>query len=548
MGKDASSGVMAMKKQGIFVWEMLILFGIFALFGAYTVPDTNEAHYLGKAAFFWNSDYAPGDFFLSSPDAHAVFYWSFGWLTLFCSMDTVAWIGRGITWFLLAVGWMRITRGLKLPPGSGTVSGTLFLFLYSHFSFAGEWVVGGVEAKGFAFAFLFMAIGELVRNHWNRCWLWLGLAAMFHVLIGGWGMVATGFAWLVLRNYEGEKSHVPTLRAQLPGLAGAILLTLPALIPALMLNAGTDAETVRIANNLYVYERLPHHLLLSFIAQRTPDKLIYFGALFLIWSFLVARPRFSHGDINLRAFVYGTLLIAGGGWFINLFIGVAPDVAAALLRYYWFRMADVCLPMGVALVGVEFCCLGTVDRKQDRTLFWRRKLLWLVLLCVGCWQIVESAQRHEKVAPPRSCSGAAKGETWLALAEYVRENTEPDTIFVVPYTTRTFTWYTHRPVVGVWKDIPQDAAGLVEWWNRMQIQFYGVDMNSPMRSYGRLRTFGLLPESRLEKIAKKYGEKCRYIVTPRDDLDWCREAIYENDDFSLYPLRKEKTVIPRNSP
>ncbi|MDO4568748.1 MAG: hypothetical protein Q4D38_00005, partial [Planctomycetia bacterium] len=191
-------------KKATFFLEILIIFGIFALFGAYAVPDTNEAHYLGKAAFFWNPDYAPGDFFLSSPDAHAVFYWSFGWLTLFCSMDTVAWIGRGLTWFLLAVGWMRICSGLKLPPGAGIVSGTLFLFLCSHFSFAGEWVVGGVEAKGFAFAFLFIALGELVRNRWNACWVWLGLATLFHVLIGGWGMVATGIAWMILRNYEGE--------------------------------------------------------------------------------------------------------------------------------------------------------------------------------------------------------------------------------------------------------------------------------------------------------------------------------------------------------
>ncbi|MDO5114175.1 MAG: hypothetical protein Q4E67_07340, partial [Planctomycetia bacterium] len=398
---------------------------------------------------------------------------------------------------------------------------------------------GGVEAKGFAFAFLFMGLGELVRNRWNTCWVWLGMAALFHILIGGWGMVATGFAWLVLRNYEGEKSHAPTLRTMLPWMGLAVLLALPALIPALLLNAGTDAETVQIANKLYVYERLPHHLLLSFIAQRTPDKLIYFGALFLIWTFLVGRPRFSNGDMNLRAFVYGTLLIAGGGWLINLFMGVAPDLVAALLRYYWFRMADVCLPMGVALVSVEFCCLGGVNPTKDRTFLWRRRLLWLFLIFVGCWQIVESIDRHQKMAPPRSCSGAAKGESWLALAEYVRENTEPDAIFVVPYTTRTFTWYTHRPVVGVWKDIPQDAAGLVEWWNRMQIQFYGVDMNSPMRSYGRLRNFGLLPESRLEKIARTYGEKCRYIVAPRDALDWCREPIYENEDFSLYSLRKQ---------
>ena len=35
---------------------------------------------------------------------------------------------------------------------------------------AGEWVVGGVEAKGFAFALVFFALESGVRERWRTAW------------------------------------------------------------------------------------------------------------------------------------------------------------------------------------------------------------------------------------------------------------------------------------------------------------------------------------------------------------------------------------------
>ena len=70
--------------------EIVLVFAIFALHGAYPTPDSNEAHYLAKAKHYWHPDWAAGDFFLETADAHQVFYWTFGWLTLWLSLDAVA--------------------------------------------------------------------------------------------------------------------------------------------------------------------------------------------------------------------------------------------------------------------------------------------------------------------------------------------------------------------------------------------------------------------------------------------------------------------------
>ena len=545
--------------------EAALIFCVFALFGAYAAPDVNEAHYLGKAAAFWNPNYAPGDFFLESPDAHAVFYWSFGWLTLFLPMEAVAWIGRILTWALLAVGWLYMLKPLAKRFGDALISATLFLFLYSHFSFAGEWVVGGVEAKGFAFVFLFFALGSLIREHWNRAWILLGFSAMFHVLIGGWSIVAVGISWLILRDYEGKGSRIPTLWSMLPAIGVAFLLTLPALIPALLLNSGVDADTTRVTNHLYVFERLPHHLLLSSIAHKTPKMLINFGALFLIWSMLATRPRYSNGDMNLRTFVYGTAFIAATGWVINLFLNIAPDTVASLLRFYWFRMVDVCVPMGVAILAVEWCrnpqevavpdetelkqIKDKKERKQKRRqsemlakrLRHRQSFLLCVLIGLCCFQLYESGSRVLKWAPPRSCSGAKFLDDWKDVCRYIRENTEPTDRFIVPYTTRTFTWYARRPVVGVWKDVPQDSKNLLEWWNRMQTQFYGIDTTSPQRSYGRLKSLGLMPPERIEALGRKYHAP--YVLSTKGDIHG-RELVYENAHFGVWRTDRPAETAP----
>ena len=542
--------------------EILLIFTAFFLVGTYAVPDVNEAHYIEKAAHFWDPDYVHGDFFLDSKDAHAVFYWTFGWLTLLFPMETVIWIGRSLTWFGMAAGWHWMTRPIFKRWGLGVLSALFFLFLNQNCSCAGEWVVGGVEAKGFSYVFVFFGLGELFRNRWNRALFLFGISAMFHVLVGGWCITALGIAWIVLKFYERdlqksgtpedlEKCFLPSLRELLPGLTAAVLFTLPALVPALQLNADVPAETARNATHLYVYERLPHHLLLSHMAEHNTEKLGLFGVLILVWNFLCARPRTSHGDMTFRTFIYAALGIAVIGWGINLFIEIAPDAAASLLRYYWFRLADIMLPLGVALLFIRYAdglCRSTVSSHRLRGVL----LLGLVILASGM-TLYSSLGKFSKPMRPRSCSGASRGETWQELCRFARENTEKDALFVVPYTTRTFRWFARRGEVGVWKDIPQDAGGLCEWWERMQDQFYAFDISKPGQTYGRAGSFTQMPKAKIELLKTKYGAdyivrnkhdlKGRHILmeTPNGIEDY--ELIFENKDFELRRLSDARPPV-----
>ena len=118
----------------------------------------------------------------------------------------------------------------------------------------------------------------------------------------------------------------------------------------MLLNWGAKASVIRAANEIYVYERLPHHL----NPWKFPlDQLVPFAVLCLIWL-LVGRTAAQAESRRLRAFVVASLGIAVAGMVISLLGFWDRPLAASWLRYYWFRLADVAVPLGVALVGVRW--------------------------------------------------------------------------------------------------------------------------------------------------------------------------------------------------
>ena len=138
------------KQYGLAALEVAAIFLLFFLFAGSLPPDVGESHYLVKAKHYWQPVWCAGDLFLESRDAHAAFYWTFGWVTRFCSLVTTAWIGRVISWLLLAWSWRKLSWAVVPRPLMSLLSAGLMLFFLRNFHLAGEWIVGGIEAKCFA--------------------------------------------------------------------------------------------------------------------------------------------------------------------------------------------------------------------------------------------------------------------------------------------------------------------------------------------------------------------------------------------------------------
>jgi hypothetical protein len=513
------------------VWIFLVLY----LFVGSPPPDAGESHYLVKAKHYWNKDFCRGDLFLESADAHLVFCWVFGWVTKFCSLEATAWIGRAVTWAGFAFAWQRLSWGLAPRRFWSILSAGLMLALLRGCNMSRELiVVGGVEAKVFAYVLVLLAMGELVRGRWNIAWILVGGASAMHVIVGGWSGVAFAITWLA-----GPKDRPPLVR-MLPGLGAALGLALLGLVPALQLTWGQDQATVLEAHQIYVFERLPHHLVFHRFGNWMIARHL---ALVTAWAWLAwlschtLQPNMPGivASLRLNRIVLGAVSIALVGVVLDQSLvawatltGASQReyqaLAAPLLRYYFFRLSDALTPMAVALSVMAL--LRACEATRPALSSWGLIAVLLVgalnlgEVCVdralrplpGAWlqphPTPDCGYRAWQFRGKEGTASLQKArqqfEDWRDVCLWIQENTHGDDRFLTPRQQQTFKWYAKRAEVVSWKDIPQDAAGLVAWRRTLSEVFPPEGMGSDLGAHS---------DEKLAALARKYG--AAYVVLDR---------------------------------
>jgi hypothetical protein len=536
------------------ILETVLIFALFCLHGGWPVPENNEPYYLGKAIHFWNPAWAESDFFLQTADSHLVFYRAVGWLGLFLSPTAFDWTLRLVTWALLAWSWQRFSRAVVPRAWASLLTAALFLFLLQHFNMAGEWVVGGAESKGFSFVLVFLALEAMVEGYWNRMWLLLGLATAFHALVGGWAAVAAGVVWLSREQGARSKEQGARSRfvASLAAPLAALVLSMPGLLPPLLMNRGVPAAVTSEAYKIYVFERFPHHL---DPAHFWADGFVLPFLLLVVLWLLLWRTASDPGARRLRLFVAAAIGIGLVGTAIGLFGLKHRDLAAGWMRFYWYRLVDVAVPMGLALTVV-------------RWFFEQKMRVALVLVAaVAVFHAADCIVLKRFGGPPfgerqidgnawlavyRCATGQAKPPplprqsradklqnfaAWLEVCRWVSDpsNTPPDARFLIPRTAYTFKWYAGRGEVVNWKEAPQDAAKLVEWWKRIQ-DIYATGNRPPLDKYYTWLADAGVP--RLRELARKY--QANYLVTQVSIPALPLPIAYQKGGYVVYRLRQKE--------
>jgi hypothetical protein len=501
------------------VWlEVALVWAVFFIEGAWPVPDVNEPYYLGKAIHYWNPEWAQGDFFLQTADAHQVFYFTFGWLAMVLPPLVLAWFGRLLTWGLLAVAWQRLSWAVVPRRGWSILTAALFVAALDRYHMAGEWVVGGVEAKGFAFVLVLFGLETLVHNRWNRAWILFGAAAAFHVLVGGWTVLAAAGAWL----FAGRDR--PTLGSMMPAIVLGGVLSLAGLIPSARLTLGVAPEIAERANLIYVFARLPHHLA-PLSLPNWPEYVFRFAALTLVLLAVYAITPPSPGSRRLRLIVLASLAIASLGLGINALAEYRPGLAAGLLRFYWFRLSDVAVPLGLTLAIAE-----RTARIQQTRPRWAAALT-VVLIAAAGLHLADVGRYRLARMPPRSHWQLRWTQSYRLATEWIAHSGQipPDARFLTPRLSHTFKWYTARPEVATWKDIPQDAASIVAWWDRLH-DIYGTGLKMPGGEW--YASFGEMSEDRVRALAQKYG--AQYVLSYRRPRELKLDVVYRNRYWVVY--------------
>jgi hypothetical protein len=94
---------------------------------------------------------------------------------------------------------------------------------------------------------------------------------------------------------------------------------------------------------------------------------------------------------------------------------------------------------------------------------------------------------------------------WQAACEWVAEHAPADAKFLVPRSGHSFKWYASRADVGTNKDVPQDAASVIEWRARTRELFPTLDSLDERGRKILLDSPELLGTPRVLELAQKYG-------------------------------------------
>jgi hypothetical protein len=216
-----------------------------------------------------------------------------------------------------------------------------------------------------------------------------------------------------------------------------------------------------------------------------------------------------------------------------------PELAGKLLRFYFFRVSDAFVPLATVLTfGV---LLVRLPPQRPRT---ATSLLMAAVLVAAAGigqRYVErrldfrpgaDRQALPRFADPQETEAAYLA--WRRMCEWVRESTPKEVLFLTPRSQQSFKWYAERPEVVTWKDVPQDAAALVEWRRRFE------EIYAPVGSRGLTAH----SDDRLRELARKYGvrfiviERFRAARTPGFERVY-PEASFENLYYEVYRLREE---------
>jgi hypothetical protein len=196
-------------------------------------------------------------------------------------------------------------------------------------------VLGGCEAKVFAWALALAGLGELVRGR-PAAWLLFGGATALHPIVGGWAAVAAIAAWWMSPAAQVRFSPRVTGGFVAAGLA----LAAAGVLPAVGLSADVDAATRAEAARIYVVERLHHHLLpRTFPPGFIPRHLLAIVA----WWLLDRLAAQSAPRRRLTAFTLAAIGISLTGLLIAVGASKSDALAATLLwRASSWAVAPAC--------------------------------------------------------------------------------------------------------------------------------------------------------------------------------------------------------------
>lgn len=485
---------------------MLVTLGAVLAVVGDPIPVGNEWVYLVPVARVADGNLLSDDWTFSDGFGYAyVFSRLIGAIASLVGVEVAAWCGRLFGWLLALAALFVLGKEMELRLAE-VCAGVVVWVWSGQAVVAGEWMLGSLEAKTFAYACVFFALALAIRGRHNLCGALAGLAFTVHPAVGLWAGLATVAA---------VTTTGASLRQVVRAASLMLLFALPgAVIVGMGMAASAGSGNENVAEFL-VTVRLPHHLDPASFAQR--DLLCWL----LMAAFNVAHIAKYWNNRRLRtAGVFETVVMMAFLWGLVIRLLGVWD----WLLYFPFRVGAIVVPM--------FFFWRLIRLGQGLTV-WRRGFSLLVVFTgilavswspnlVGrAWDESKATLRQWK----RPTDSMGRAFAW------VKENTEGNSRLIAPPSREDVYLRAQRSVVGTWKALRYEGA--LQWMTRMEDLLGGkLPEERPTDDWLDQRFFEL-EESEIRTIASRYS--CDYLVS-RSGYGFPREFCVE--DSCVYRLTK----------
>ena len=520
----------------------------------------NEFDVLPYAYAVYNGDWLPNDWYLNLKIEYRYFFsYLTGFFVEHLGFVNVVIFGRLLTYLLFSMAFNQLRRLFKLNLLYSMLALTFFTLVLFQTLFVGEWMVGGFETKAFAYPFVLMALYRALKKEYFLMFLFSGLAVSFHLLVGLYAF----FCLMVLLVYQllSERQELKTELTRLLKSVWILPLTgaMGAYSVLIYLKNFLDPQLSGNGWEIYVNYRVPHHaypnlslkfwillpLMVGFnaaifyytrkcgqqnneITERVEPQAFLRLNYFIVLSDLITRPIKKRKDLRaLAVYNFAALFITFIG-FVVYWTGQTD-----LLRFYFFRFADTVLPFSCSLY--LFILLQEYFQGNYTNVLSRGRQVGLGAFIMFILLVSQYKKIPKFINPDTYSESRFMDYFDEETANWIQENTEKETIFIIPVSKRDFYLAAQRSSFVSFKHSPQKGADIEEWFKRMMLLNRGETVNeTPIFMKQVDQNYQELTKAEVLKIKEEY--QVDYML-----FECCKEldlpVVFRNEQYVLYKIR-----------
>lgn len=492
----------------------------------HSIPFNNELDVMMVAKHFVNPHWIPGDWYLGQKIAYRYLFNAIaGGICVLMPLSAAIITGRIIVTLMFSYIFEKFSLIFSIK--YFVIFPFLIYLLKNQSMVSREWFIGGFETKAFAYFFVFLTMISIMKKKKNIPFLFGGLAFSFHILIGFYGIACVVLGYLITYRQD---IKIPNISEMIKSSIISVVAGLPGLYSVFQY-LFTSADSNRdLAAKIYVKYRVSHHVLP--LAWNNHFWPILFAIALVIYLSILFKAEnrkckflASIGIISQLFFMVGLVIF---------FLG-----KITLLRYYWFRFADIYIPLSLIILLAAFISNKVITGYKKNRLISKLKKAFLVLTLILCLLLLLlGTSNYMKFYEERSEKYTNISSEIFEAFDWISKNTNKESLFLVgPDMANYFYYMAERPVFVSFKHSPQNDDQIIEWYKRLRLCNGGDELSSQISAWENSqileRKFFSLSEKDIRRIVVEYN--IDYFLDKKDKILEFK-IVFENKEYRLYKI------------